>query len=129
MRIVNHILIKSFVAAEALIENRMVIWDPTDAESVRYPEGDGDTQIVGVTITAAASGEYVDVCMFGCALLKVDGNAANLLPGDPIKALSTLGLGVKATAAANVVGYTNEASTAANDEISVFVNPGYYAVS
>jgi hypothetical protein len=122
--------IESFLAGEALLENRMVIIGSTD-ETVIYPTGDADTQLIGITLTAAASGAYVDVCMLGPCILKVDGNTANIVVGDPIMSLSTAGLGRKATATADVtteiIGRALQASTAANDEISVFVNVGWYA--
>lgn len=130
-RLNDPVLIKSFVAAEALLEKRMVIIDPTDDDSVRYPEADADTQLIGITLTAAASGAYVDVCMLGPCILSVDGNTANISIGDPIMALSTVGQGRKATTTAdvttNIIGWALEASTVADEEISVFVNVGWYA--
>lgn len=129
-RSVSPIHIETFVAGEALEAGRMVITGTTN-DAVIYPTGDADTQLMGVTLTAAASGEYVDICMLGPCSLKVLANSPNIVVGDPIMAKSTAGKGAKATTTADVtseiIGWAMEASTADDDEIAVFVNKQWYA--
>lgn len=121
------VLVKTFTAGTALAAHRIVIWHATDANKVIYPAAAPDTQMVGVTLTAAVEGGDVDVCMLGPCRLTVDGNAANIAAGDWIEVHSTTGLGGRRAAAdgttyRELLGYALEASTADNDEISVFVN-------
>lgn len=125
------LIIQNYVAAEALSANRLVIIDPSDDTKVRYPEADYDTQLVGVTLEAAASGEPIDVCELGIALVKVDGAAANIAYGDPIAAHGAIGEGRKADTTADVttqiIGSARSASTADGDIIPVLVVPSWYA--
>lgn len=122
----------TFLAAEALTANRLVIIDPTTDTSVRYPEADYDTQLVGITLETAASGAQVDVAVAGFVLLKVDGNVANIAWGDYIAAHGTAGYGRKVNTSAGTqteyIGRAWEASTADNDLITVQICPGLYVV-
>lgn len=119
----NHQLVHSYVAAEALAAKRLVIIDPSDHAKVRYGAADGDTQLVGITLDAAASGKRVQVCVAGFADLQVDGNAANIAWGDLIEAHDAIGEGrqVEATAGTNFecIGFAMEPSTADGDVISI----------
>ena len=121
-------LIVTRTAAEALEAHRLVIIDPTDTTwmSVRYPEADYDTQLVGVTLHAAASGADVDVAVEGIVKLKVDGNAANIAWGDPIAAHDSAGYGRKRNAVTDeVIGDAWGAATADGDIISVHLAKGH----
>lgn len=127
-RIIEPMLVKTFLAGAALSAHRIVIWHASTAETVIAPAAAPDTQMVGVTLAAAASGADVEVCMFGPCLLTVDGNAANIAAGDLIEVHSTGGYGGKrattdGTTYREILGFALEASTADNDEIAVFVNP------
>jgi hypothetical protein len=127
-RRIHPLLIRTFTAGEALDAHRIVIWHATDAGKVSYPGSAPDTQMVGVTMHDAASGADVDVCCFGPCLLTVDGNAAAIAAGDWIEVHSTTGYGGKralsdGTTYRELLGQAEEASTADNDEIVVFVRP------
>ncbi len=122
---VNHVASQSFVAAEEVEAYRLVIVDPTDDYKCRYPEGDADTQLLGITAHHAASGEQVDVVMMGIALLDVDATT-DIAVGDAIMALSTAGKGAKCgtTAATQweVIGFALTAATAAAERIPVLIS-------
>lgn len=114
----------TFNAEEALDAHVLVIQGATDG-GVQLPGAAPDTQVIGVTIAAAASGEDVDVCMFGPCLLRVDGNAANIAVGDWLEVHATTGYGGKralsdGTTFRELVGWALEASTADADEIAIF---------
>jgi hypothetical protein len=112
----------TFTAAEDLEAHRLVIIDPTDTtwHSVRYPEADGDTQLVGVTLHAADSGDDVEVAVAGIVKLKVNGNVANIAYGDFLSAHDTAGYGRKRTAVTvECIGQAMGSSTADGDLISV----------
>lgn len=118
---------KTFVAAEALAAHRLVIQSSTDGQ-VEYPAGADDTQVLGVTMHAAAAGADVDVIIFGPALLTVDGNASAISVGDWLVSHSADGYGAKralsdGTTFREFIGRALEASTADGDEISIFFNP------
>jgi acyl CoA:acetate/3-ketoacid CoA transferase beta subunit len=125
-RRINPILLQTYTAGTALAAHRIVIWHATDADVVIYPAAAPDTQMVGVTMEAAASGADVEVCVLGPCLVTVDGNAANIAAGDAIEVHSTSGYGGKralsdGTTYREILGMAMEASTADNDEIVVFV--------
>jgi predicted RecA/RadA family phage recombinase len=122
---VNHLLTKSFVAAEEIEAYRLVIVDPTDDYKCRYPEGDADTQLLGITAHHAESGEQVDVVMMGIALLDVDATT-DIAVGDAIVAVSTAGKGqlCPTTAATQFecIGFALTAATAAAERIPVLIS-------
>lgn len=89
-------IIRPYIAGEALEANRLVIIS-TAADTVEYPAAARDTQLVGITTEAAASGAPVNVAVGGFALLKVDGNAANIAWGDSLMAHDSAGYGGKCT--------------------------------
>lgn len=125
-RRIHPLLIRTYTAGEALEAHRIVIYHATDANKVIYPTTAPDTQMVGVTMADAASGADVDVCCLGPCLLTVDGNAAAIAAGDWIEVHSTTGYGGKRALAdgatyRELLGQAEEASTADNDEIVVFV--------
>lgn len=113
-------------AGEALAAYRLVIVGTSD-DAVIYPTAIRDTQIVGITLAAAAINEPVDVVTHGYALLKVDGNTANIAFGDAIMVHNSTGYGQKvASSGAGLVeciGFAMEASTADDDIISVRIAP------
>lgn len=114
-------------AAEALEPYRLVIFNASDDSKVEYPAAEFDP-CIGITMTGAASGERVDVCMLGPCRLKVDGNVANILAGDLIVNHTDAGYGRKVAATANTVyrpiGIALGAATADGADITVFVMPG-----
>ncbi len=85
-----------------------------------------DTQIIGIALNGASSGEAVDVATGGHCLCKVDGNAAAIAVGDAIMVHDSAGYGQKvATGGAGLVeciGFANNASTADGDLISVRIS-------
>lgn len=119
-------LIQSFTAAEELEAYKLVIVDPTTDTSCRYPEADADTQLLGVTLNHAESGDQVDVAMGGIVLLTVDGAAANIAIGDWIMAHDTAGYGRKAGTTADtnyeVIGKALQAATADGVRIPVLIS-------
>lgn len=127
-----HTIVKGFIATVALEANRLVIMSSSNS-GVEYPAAQFSTAIIGVTLTAAAAGEMVDVCMAGICPLKVDGNAANIAVRDSIVAHDNTGFGQKAAggAAGNrvCIAIALEASTADGDVIPVQVAPhlAYFA--
>lgn len=128
-RRINPLLIQTFTAGEALAAHRIVIWHASTADTVIYPAAAPDTQMVGVTMHGAASGEDVGVCVLGPCLVTVDGNAAAITAGDWIEVHNTAGYGGKRALSdgANyreLLGRALEGSSADNDEIAVFVNIG-----
>ena len=80
-RVNEPILKKTFLAGEALLAFRIVIWHSSTAETVIYPDSNPDTQKVGVTLSAAASGANVEVVMFGPTIVTVNGNSNNSAAG------------------------------------------------
>lgn len=127
-RRINPILTQTFTAGAALAAHRIVIWHATDADTVIYPAAAPDTQVVGITLEAAASGADVEVVILGTCLLTVDGNAANIAAGDAIEVHSTSGYGGKralsdGTTYREIVAKALEASTADGDEIAVLLTP------
>lgn len=125
-RTINPIQIQSYLAGAAIAAHRIVIWHASTADTVIPPASAPDTQMVGVSMAAAASGAVVDVCVLGPCLLTVDGNAANIAAGDLIEVHSTSGYGGKRAASdgttyREILGIALEASTADDDEIAVFV--------
>ena len=120
-------VIQTFLAAEVLAAHRLVIFSATDG-NVEYPAGAGDTQHAGVTMhEATAIGQMVDVCMLGPCILTVDGNASNIAVGDFLESHNATGYGSKVTltdgtTAHEIVARAMQASTADDEEISVFVN-------
>ncbi len=116
---------KTFVAAEALAAHRLVIQSSTDGQ-VEYPAGAADTQVLGVTMHAAAAGQDVDVVMFGPALVTVDGAASGISAGDWLETHDGTGIAGKraladGTTFRELIGWALEASTADGDEIAVFI--------
>lgn len=117
--------IRTHIAAEALEAHRLVILS-SDATNVEYPAAQFDA-VYGITLHAAASGGEVAVAIGGVALLKVDGNAANIGKLDSICAHNDAGLGqaVAGGAAARrpCIGVAYAASTADGDIIPVRISP------
>lgn len=105
------VLFDQYTAAEALAANRLVIIDPSDDTKVRYPEADNDTQLVGITAFAVASGEQVDVAVIGIFPLQVDGAVANIAWGDYVAAHDTVGFGRKAATTKEAIGQARGAAT------------------
>ncbi|MGE0400834.1 MAG: capsid cement protein [Kofleriaceae bacterium] len=125
----THILNK--LAAEALAAHRLVIIDPSDADYVRYPEADYDTQLFGITAEAADSGDQVDIIIGGIAMLQVDGNVANIAWGDWIAAHDVIGYGRKValsdgTTYREVIGKAFQAATADGAIIPVHIAPNVF---
>lgn len=110
------------IAKVALEPYRLVRLDATDGNQVDYPAAEFG-EVFGITMHAADAGEPVDVQVGGYALLKVDGNVANIASGDSIVAHTTDGLGRKVAGGAagnrKCIGFACAASTADNDLISV----------
>jgi hypothetical protein len=124
-RHLNPIIIQTLTAGEALAAHRVVIWHSTTAGTVSYPAGAADLQVVGVTMTAAASGADVDVCRLGTCLLTVNGTT-DIAAGDAVEVEGTDGMGVKralsdGTTLREIIGTADEAGTEDGDEIVVFV--------
>ncbi len=116
-------LIMPMVAGEDLLAKRLVIIGATD-DAVIYPTGAEDTQLVGITLEDALSGQPISVAVAGFALCAVDGTAnGGIAYGASIAAHSALGLGENATggSAGNVecIGFAEEASAADGDVISI----------
>lgn len=125
-RKILHILTESYVAAEALLAHRIVIVSSVVGEC-RYPDSAPDTQMIGVTLAGAASGEVIEVVTLGNALLTVNGNSVSIVDRDWIESVGTVGIGIKRDIAdgANVrelLGQATEASSTDGDEIVVKIN-------
>jgi hypothetical protein len=118
----------SRIATEALIAYRIVIYTASDDTAVEYPAAEYDGLLAGITLHDAALGEQVEVCTLGPCLLKVDGNAANIVARDWIVNHTADGYGRKVGSTANTVypyvGYALGAATADGAIIPVFVLPG-----
>ena len=118
------------IASEALAAYRIVIIS-TDQTTCEYPAGSTDTQLMGITLHSAASGENVDICVFGPCLLEVNGNSTNIGWGDPVGAPTDAGIGAHLAATADLtseyIGRAWGSSTADGDVIPVFVAHGWFA--
>lgn len=112
-------------AGEALVAGRIVICNASDSSKVEYPAAEYDGQLIGITTHDAALGEPIDVCVAGVVPLKVDGNVANIAPGDFIANHTADGIGRKAPGSAGtktpVIGKALGAATADGAEIPVLI--------
>lgn len=104
--------------------HRLVRLDATDTNLADYPSGQFG-EVFGITLHAASAGNPVAVARGGFALLKVDGNASNVVAGDSICAHDNTGVGQKVAGGAagsrKCIGFACAASTADGDLISVEV--------
>lgn len=120
------------IAKVALEAHRLVRIDATDTDLADYPAAEFG-EVFGITLHAADAGEPVDVARGGFALLKVDGNVANIAAGDSIVAHTTTGYGRKVAGGAagnrKCIGFACAASTADDDLISVEIvkHQAYFA--
>jgi len=124
-------IIVNRIATEALAAHRLVIFS-TDDTAVEYPAAQFDAAY-GVTMHEAALGEQVDVCILGPCLVKVDGNATNIVAMDKLTTHDAAGIAQKIGSTANTVypyvGYALGAATADGALISVFVNPATHSTA
>lgn len=119
---VSHDRVETFIANEDLAENRIVIISTSDDTKVEYPAANADGKLLGITITAASSGQQVDVCTAGVALLKVDATT-DIAVNDWIINSDAVGQGEKigSTAATRypVIGLARKAATSDGEIIPV----------
>lgn len=113
--------IKSFVAAQAIDEFEVVAID--SAGKVTLPSGGDDDGIIGVAQRTVASGDVVDVLVYG--ITRVKAGAALTFVSTPLLMAATDGEVVAATTSnypiARVLPGINQTSTAAaGEQFSVF---------
>ena len=113
--------LRSYVAAEAIDEFEVVAIDANG--KVTLPSGGNDDGIIGVAQRSVASGEVVDVLVYG--ITRVKAGAAITFNTNPLLMAASDGEVVAATATnypiARVLPNINQTSTAgAGEQFSVF---------
>lgn len=118
----NPVLIKSFTAAAAISDRRIVKFSATDQVTMAIAATDSMVGVCGEV--APAAGERCDVTLVGIALVE----AGAVVAQGAFVTADASGRGVVAAPAVGVnnrvIGIALEAATAAGDEIRVLLQPG-----
>lgn len=122
-RKIDNRVVRTYRAGSPVTAFSIVVWDADDDE-VKLPAGADAANIVGVTLAAAGAEDQVEVVVAGSADLYVKAAGTNIVKGSPIFVHGTTGYG-KTAALANVqhaLGYAEEAATADDVRVSVFIS-------